>query len=212
LQTDPIGYRAGSHLYAYVGNDPLNAVDPMGLWSPEAHDALLQFAFGSRLGAADVQLLQQSSRAFDSNTQGFGADTAPLHSMRATGQSADAAIAARDAFIDQTIIQAQQLNQAGDRNGALTALGQALHPIMDASSPLHTTPEGQPRLWSFGTALQPPWHSPNELVGSETASSLTRAILDQQRSALNNAYDRVFGNENTNGMSGGSARPGTPGK
>ena len=28
LQSDPIGYAGGLHLYAYVGNDPLNAVDP----------------------------------------------------------------------------------------------------------------------------------------------------------------------------------------
>ena len=33
LQPDPIGYAGGLNVYAYVGNDPLNLLDPLGLWT-----------------------------------------------------------------------------------------------------------------------------------------------------------------------------------
>ncbi len=39
LQTDPLGYRAGMHLYAYVGNDPVNHSDPNGMQPPDCPDS-----------------------------------------------------------------------------------------------------------------------------------------------------------------------------
>src|SRR3990172_6149810 len=42
---DPILFAGGDTLlYGYVQNDPINFSDPMGLWSPAAHDALIYHA------------------------------------------------------------------------------------------------------------------------------------------------------------------------
>ena len=50
LQTDPIGYQGGLNLYAYVGNDPVNVTDPLGLTS------LLEYAKqGIRVMNAAIQ-------------------------------------------------------------------------------------------------------------------------------------------------------------
>ena len=45
LEPDPIGYEAGLNLFAYVGNDPVNASDPSGM--------LVQYCTGSILPSSD---------------------------------------------------------------------------------------------------------------------------------------------------------------
>ena len=187
LSRDPIGEAGGINLYGYVGNNPINRIDPLGLWSPEAHDALLQNAFGGSVAQREIDLLKSTGRAFDRRTQGV--EDTHKHSMCRVGQNPKEALRERDDFIAQTLGKARQLAR-GDRDAALKLLAEALHPIMDSSSPLHTDVNGNPKEWAWYKAYG---HSPNESIGSETAKDLTPAILSSQKVRLNAAFNAVFG-------------------
>jgi len=60
MQPDPIGYQGGVHLYAYVGNDPLNLTDPLGLWT-------LQFGLSFNIQLGPVALQFSSGFAVDNH-------------------------------------------------------------------------------------------------------------------------------------------------
>jgi RHS repeat-associated protein len=61
MQPDPVGYGAGSNLYAYVGNDPVNLIDPFGFTadSPSYGQSLLQTTVNVVPGAYYSGLAQQ---------------------------------------------------------------------------------------------------------------------------------------------------------
>jgi RHS repeat-associated protein len=63
LQADPIGYSDGTHLYAYVSNDPLNLIDALGLaGGPSFGQSLAQAMINTVPGAYYASLMQEQFR------------------------------------------------------------------------------------------------------------------------------------------------------
>ena len=128
--------------YAYSHHNPATLTDPTGLWSAAAHDYIIDVSLLGVASKNDISTIKAASRAFDATTQGV--EQAHMHSMTPPGFTPAKAIAKRDRFIEAKLIEARDFEQAGDRTAALRAFGEAIHPIMDSSSPLHVDPQGNP--------------------------------------------------------------------
>ena len=205
ISEDPIGFRGGINVYSYVGNNPAGSRDPLGLWSPEAHDQIFDLALGDCAAPSDIDALKGASRAFDKQTQ--AEEFSNLHSMLKAGQSLEDFFSARSGFIDGFLHAAQSQQLAGNHAGALRLAAPPMHTISDSFSPLHTGPNGDPYTWGCGPLCWPNnlLHSPDNLWGQETTRALRRlsdqAYLDL-RKRLREAYSSVFGpckDEDTSG-------------
>jgi RHS repeat-associated protein len=139
LSEDPIGLEGGVNLYAYVGNDPANSSDPLGLWPSifrwKIHQNITRRALGGRASAKDIKILTQEQEDFDNATQ--AEVYANYHAMRKRGQSREDARRNANRFVRTEICLARSLARNGHRSEAMHHLSRAMHTVQDATSPAH---------------------------------------------------------------------------
>jgi hypothetical protein len=123
LSKDPIGFRGGLNLYSYVGSNPINWVDPPGLWKDPGHSALTGYAMrtSGAFNAGDIAIVVRANLNVDRRSNWFND---PDHYMPGTQVAVEVVI---NSFLHSAIA----LEELGYHNAAMDALGRGLHTVQD---------------------------------------------------------------------------------
>jgi len=142
--------RVGPSTFGYANGTPIRATDALGLWSTGAHNELIDQAFpGLPPNLRDI--LKQASARVD-QPQNQTDPAAFKHAMSSSVLSKFAACVQMNSFIArhlelyrQALIYSEVAGSQGNsamksfyERDAYFALGTALHPIMDSTSPAHS--------------------------------------------------------------------------
>jgi RHS repeat-associated protein len=131
---DPLGFRGGINKYGYVGNDPVNGLDPTGTTNSFEHmfDSIFSFLFLTDLRGAALTVLNDpfffiTNPWTDVGTQGTTATDTNIHSMAGTVNN-------QLQTCQQALEGAAQIIAFSMNSGNV---GQALHTGEDWATPSH---------------------------------------------------------------------------
>jgi RHS repeat-associated protein len=178
--------------YSYTLNNPLGVVDRNGEWPTKIHNEIINEAFPG-MSAQDLQTLKDASYNMDYGPGQQDPSLSFEHSMSngVAGETASGAEQEAEGFITRSedlarSVQAEWIatGHTGIAPAALTAFGNALHTIVDATSPSHRGFQAWYGKWN--------WRTPLHLLRE-------RRISPEQRNnavaAARAAFRQTFGDE-----------------
>lgn len=202
------------------GSEPAAPTTTTAAWPPTTHDEIIKKAFEG-LSDREVGIIQRGSREVDVK---YGVPitllerNAPQHAMTPgskvrelmkRGLSYEQAVREAQAWARQETAkwieakkqEARERLRRGDRDGALRAFGQAMHPVMDNVSPAHRDYQ----VYDTGKYVVEGLIDPVKAVGSFAVDMLShertesRPPTDEERQLMNEEMRKhfrdVFGEE-----------------
>jgi len=180
-ESDPIGLGGGINPYAYANSNPIVRIDPYGLWSTDAHNLFIYYFTSSAF--PDISTTQLNAiyagSAFADTLQFQMPEYSYMHAMSSSRWNREEAKKMMCEFAKQNL-DAFRLRVQTDPQSAFFYLGVALHPIMDATSPVHRGFQ----YWPGETAgfHGSGWPSREDI---DTARSYLSETVSQMTQALN---------------------------
>jgi len=135
ISRDPIGFAGGyTNLYGYIGNNPVNWLDPWGLWGIDVHSGIGNPNFGTYIWAKQVGFSDEHARIIVIGNNATDDYAGWAIALGVPGRHFDTSIGpvdSRDIFAKFDLQLAFMLYNQGNICGALTTLGRGLHSIQD---------------------------------------------------------------------------------
>ena len=183
---DPIDFAGGdANLYGYVGGDPVNWVDPGGLWNEDVHYyRTLDWALSVGISAKNARTIAYSDNRTDGGIAGaIGVGFSPIIGDQSRHfNRSKSGCDSRDVWANREFEAAVNLYRTGDAMSAFGALGRGLHSIQDkfAHHDWNTGP--------FGLRQHPSWFDnftdPRNLQAQIDTETATKKYILRFRQAV----------------------------
>jgi len=159
--------------YAYSMNNPYKYLDTDGKWSEDIHNHIINMAFSSgnyRLSNDLKDVLKQASAYVDTFQD---TKESYLHSMSSSIYSPSEAEKFTSYFVNAKVGEFKKLMAEGIAESAYFSLGEAMHALMDATSPAH---EGFQK-WELSDAVAHGWGERGAVFDSDM-KYLQKSVAD----------------------------------